>query len=172
MPVWAIVALCVVGGWLLLTVIGHFLGPQGGPAVTRRDSKILERRANYDTPRKRRMILDAYEAAALVTRDARRLTESARYNANDAIIVALGTVAARLRAVRDQPRQRSLRDYADEQALERFGLLLGALVQRGVTNDIDEPLASYGLTPEAVFDDPTLLTGILTVRSLDHWPTN
>ena len=166
---WVVLALGSI--WLLLTAWGYLLGPQGGPALTRRDHRILERRANYDTSRKGRMVLDSYEAAAQVTRDARRLkAESARYSDNDAMILALGLVAARIRDVRDRPHRPAVRDYAHEQASERFSLLLRALVQRGVINDLDEPLTSYGLTTEAVLNDPPLLVRLLTVRSLNHWP--
>ena len=71
LPTWLVIAATLLACLLLLTLWGWFLGPQGGPPVTKRDHRIMERRANYDTPGKRLLVSESFEAAALVTVQAR-----------------------------------------------------------------------------------------------------
>lgn len=160
MPVWAIVALCVVGGWLLLTVIGYFLGPQGNQQpVTKRDHSILKRRANYQTPRKRMMILDAHRLAKETVIAARGFRADGMGD-NEALAAALrGMVAANPDGIAQ-----------NEYTREMYGLTLGVLVTRGVLNDLDQPMSSYGVPPDQVIREPELMLERAGVRDLDAWP--
>lgn len=172
MPPWLAIVISVAVIWLLFTIWGYFLGPQGGRPVTKRDYDILDRRTKYQTPRGRRMILDSYQAAALVVRDARRLKAEEGLDDDQALGAALHAMTSRLIQVRSRYVGTRQEDYMMDQAYERYGLVLGVLVKEGVLNDRDQPLDHYGITREQAFRDPALLVSLSDVSTLQEWPSD
>lgn len=155
-----IVVLVIVCGFLLMAIIGYFLGPQGNQRpATKRDREIMERRAAGDTPRQRQEILQARRLAVTTVEKARKLRQNGVHE-NDAL-------AQSLREMVKDP----YRLAANQSTKRLYALTISVLMKEGVLVDKrDETLRSHGLTPEQAIHEPELLVEAIGVRSLDAWP--
>jgi len=166
LPIWLIIAITLITAWLLLHVWGYLLGPQGEPPVTKRDHRILERRARYATPGKRRLLDESFELATKVVNDARTY-RGRGVSDRDAFHQALNELTDRMVAViyRFQYAKPVKRDYAIEHTTERFVLLLRTLVTHGVISD-HGPITD----PYPLLYSEHRRRQLIELQSLDNWP--
>ena len=159
MPLWMIVALIVVGGFLLMALIGYFMRPQGNQQpVTTRDREFLQRRANFaNSEMERWQFDDAVRLAEMVTKIARQKKAFSVKSDNEVLSEALcGMVVNPV--------------LVSALTGELFGMVLGVLMEQGVLNDLDGPMSAYGITPQQVIYAPEVLVELVGVRNLEAWP--
>lgn len=172
MSQWLTIVLSALIVWLILTLWGYLLGPQGDRPITKRDDDVLNRRADDLTHTTRRRLTDSYQAAANITCEARRFkAQDPTLTDELAIIAALGLRANKLSDIPHLSPRRH-KTYGYEVASDWFRLTLEALVDNGVIHDIKGPLRDRNLTTDDVLHNPAFLLDVIRVRSLHEWPTD
>lgn len=156
----------VVGAiFLVLMVFGYFVGPQENQrAVTKRDQRIMDRRAVGDTPRQRRRVLDAYTLARKAVEDAREFVASG-LEEDDALAQGFRNLLKNPHKVTNYG-EKKMEGLAD-----MLGMVTDILVQHGVLNTLDDgEIMASGITVPQMVQYPEVLVRACGVRDLDAWP--
>lgn len=162
---WQIV-LGVVGAiFLVLMVFGYFVGPQGNQrAVTKRDQRIMDRRAVGDTPRQRQRVLDVYALARRAVEDARELVASG-LEEDDALAQGFRNLVKNSHNVTNYGEEKM------EYVADTLGIVTTILTKHGVLNILsDEEIMASGITAPQMVQYPEVLVSACGVRDLNAWP--
>lgn len=150
--------------FVLLMIAGYFLGPQGGPPITKRDQEILARRAAGTSPRQQRAVLDAYQLARNAVEDAREMAASGAGD-EDALAQGFNNL------LKDPNGALNYGSGKTEYLAHTFGMVANILMKHGVLNPLSEiEIEAVAATPTEVVAHPDLIVRVCGVLDLDAWP--
>jgi len=126
------------------------------------------------TPGKRLLVSESFEAAAMVTLEARGY-RARGLSDSEALHLSLSKLADRMLQARQTARTRTAaqRAYMVEHTAERWLLVLGALTDRRVLEDgYHAELTQLGYTVEDLLVSSALRQQVLRVHTIDGWPSD